>query len=88
MLASAPVCALGGSNGDEIVVGHGPDIGRTESNQRLRPARRRDEFGPERIGAVDFDDGAQIALAQAVSREVSIQDNDIKRMDRHFDPPG
>ena len=54
----------------------------------MRPAGRRDELSPERIGAVDFDDRAQIALAQAVSREVAIQDYDIEWMDRHFDPPG
>ncbi len=88
MSAIAPSGRPCGTNSDEIVIGHRPQIGSTESDQRLRTTGRRDELDTERIRPINLDDGAKIAATQPMSGNVARQDDNIERMHRHLAPPG
>ena len=87
-LAIAPVAGMDGTDGNEVVISDRANIVRTNRDQRLGPARGRDELHADRIGTVDLDDRAQVAPAQAMSRQVAGQHDGIERVDGHFWPPG
>ena len=59
-----------------------------KGDQGLSPTRGPHELHPDRIGAIDLHDRAQIASPQPVSWDVMGQHDDIEGMNGHLVPPG
>ena len=76
------------AHGYEVVVRHGSDVGRPESNQSLRPSRRRHELDHEGTGLVDLDDRTEIPSAQTVRRQVALENDDVEQVGVQFRSPG
>jgi hypothetical protein len=73
---------------NKIVVSNRAKILVTEGHQRLGSTRCRDELHADRVRPVLVDHGAEIAASQPVLQQVSRQNDDVQRSNRHLLHPG
>jgi hypothetical protein len=74
---------MGGSHGNEIVISDFANSRSRHRHKRLRPTGRRDKLDLKSLRGVDFDDRAQVALAQALGRHVFVEDHDVENVNAH-----
>jgi hypothetical protein len=75
------------TDGHEVAIAHGSHVGGAERHQRLSPARGEHELHLEAVRVVPVDDGAEIPAAQAVLRQVAVEDDGVEEVP-HVHHPG
>ena len=88
LLAIAPMEWGRWTDRNKIIVRDRAKIVGPKCDQCLCTTGSRDELNADRFGPVNLHDRTEIALTQPVCREVPRQHDNIKRMNRHFAPPG
>ena len=74
---------VGGPHGGAIGVLHGAHIAGRQLNERLCLPGEADEFDIDRLLAIDVNDGAKIAPAEAVFWEIAFKDDSIEFANAH-----